>query len=55
MPVGDDKALAAAIQDVLDHPPPRTMLRERAEIFSTEQVAEHQIKLMFGDREAAYG
>ncbi len=51
VPVGDDKALAAAIHNVLDHPPPRTLLQERAKIFSTEQVIEHQIKLMFGDRE----
>jgi glycosyltransferase involved in cell wall biosynthesis len=50
VPVGDDAALAAAINNVLDNPPPRKLLQDRANIFSAEQVAERQIELMFGVR-----
>jgi glycosyltransferase involved in cell wall biosynthesis len=50
VPVGDDAALAAAINNVLDNPPPRKLLQDRANIFSAKQVAERQIELMFGVR-----
>ena len=49
VPVGDEAALAAAIENVLDSPLPREALRKRAQVFSTEQVTDRQIHLLFGD------
>jgi glycosyltransferase involved in cell wall biosynthesis len=47
VPVGDAAALARAIEQVLDDPPPAESLRARAELFSVERSADHHLELLF--------
>ena len=46
VPVGDDAALAAAMEHLLDNPPNRAILRARAQHFSAEACAEHYDRLI---------
>ena len=48
VPVGDSKALAAAIIAVLDEPPPRDWLRRRAWDFSVERAADRYLEVLLG-------
>lgn len=48
VPVGDDTALAAAVEVVLDRPPDRERLRERARCYSVECAAEHYLDVLLG-------
>ena len=52
VPVGDDTALAAAVEQLLDNPPDRAMLRARAQCFSLDASAEGYDRLIraFGSR-----
>jgi glycosyltransferase involved in cell wall biosynthesis len=52
VPVGDDAALARAIEEVLDDPPPAERLRARAGLFSIERSVDQYLRLLFaaGDR-----
>jgi glycosyltransferase involved in cell wall biosynthesis len=47
VPVGDDAAMAAAIQTALDDPVPAERLRSRAEMFTVERAVNHYLELMF--------
>jgi glycosyltransferase involved in cell wall biosynthesis len=47
VPVGVAAALARAIEQVLDDPPPAESLRARAELFSVERSADHHLELLF--------
>ncbi len=46
VPVGDDGALAGAIESVLDEPPDRTVLLERAEQFSVDAATRTYLGLL---------
>jgi glycosyltransferase involved in cell wall biosynthesis len=46
VPVGDDAALAAAIEAILDDPPPSGSLRARAELFSVDRATDNYLKLL---------
>jgi len=46
VPVGDDTALAAAIESVLDRPPDRTLLMQRAEVFSLERGVDRYLEVL---------
>ena len=46
VPVGDDAALAAAMEHLLDNPPESTVLRARAQDFSAEACVEHYDRLI---------
>jgi glycosyltransferase involved in cell wall biosynthesis len=48
VPVGDDAALARAIEDTLDQPPPPERLRARARLFTVERAAARYAELLFG-------
>ena len=52
VPVGDDAALATAVERLLDNPPDRAMLWARAQCFSVEAAAEGYDRLIreFGSR-----
>ena len=45
-PVGDIAALAAALEDTLDSPPPRELLLERARDFSVERMADAYLAVL---------
>jgi glycosyltransferase involved in cell wall biosynthesis len=47
VPVGDDAALAEAIQSVLDNPPQRNILRKRAAMFSVDRAVDRYESLLF--------
>ena len=47
VPVGDDAALACAIEHVLDDPPAAQSLRARARLFTVERAAERYRRLLF--------
>lgn len=47
VPVGDDAALAKAIEAVLDDPPPAARLRARADLFSVDRVVDNYLELLF--------
>ena len=53
VPVGDSEALAVAMARVLDEPPQRAALRERASFFSTKQAVDQYEKLLLGEEIAA--
>lgn len=54
VPVGDDRALAAAIVDTLDRPPEAAALRKRAADFSVDNAARAYLNLLLsGDDEHA--
>lgn len=44
--LGDDAAMAEALNDAIEHPMPSDMLRERAEFFSEARAAEEWLTLM---------
>jgi glycosyltransferase involved in cell wall biosynthesis len=46
VPVGDDAALARAIEDVLDEPPAAERLRARAGLFAVERAVDSYLKLL---------
>jgi glycosyltransferase involved in cell wall biosynthesis len=48
VPVGDDAALAAAIGSVLDRPPDRKLLMQRAEVFSLERGVDRYLEVLLG-------
>jgi glycosyltransferase involved in cell wall biosynthesis len=52
VPVGDDAALARAIEEVLDDPPAAERLRSRAGLFSVERAVDQYLRLLFaaGDK-----
>jgi glycosyltransferase involved in cell wall biosynthesis len=50
VPVGDAAALADAIEQVLDHPPPAEHLRMRAQLFSVERSADAYLELLLSLR-----
>jgi len=47
VPVGDDAALAGAIEDVLDDPPAAEDLRSRAALFSMDRAVDHYLRVLF--------
>jgi glycosyltransferase involved in cell wall biosynthesis len=47
VPVGDDAALARAIEDTLDDPPPAELLRGRAGLFSVDRAVDGYLRLLF--------
>jgi len=47
VPVGDDTAMAEAIQTVLDAPPSRERLRGRAAEFSMDRAVEQHLEVLF--------
>ena len=49
VPVGDADALAEAMARVLDAPPSRDLLRERASFFSVERAVERYERLLLGE------
>ena len=49
VPVGDSEALAVAMARVLDEPPQRAGLRERASFFSTERAVDRYEELLLGE------
>ena len=53
VPVGDDAALAHAICDTLDDPPPRERLIERAQFFSADRAVEQYERLLLGTNAAS--
>jgi glycosyltransferase involved in cell wall biosynthesis len=46
VPIGDDEALARAIEAILDDPPPAERLRARAELFSVDRAVDKYLKLL---------
>jgi glycosyltransferase involved in cell wall biosynthesis len=48
VPVGDAEALAGAIAPLLDRPPDRALLRERAAAFSLERGVERYLEALAG-------
>ncbi len=46
VPVGDDKALASAVEAVLNEPPDKTVLLERAEQFSVEAATSTYLEML---------
>lgn len=51
VPVGNEQAMAAAIQDVLDNPLPRDVLQARAQLFSVSNAVDRYTDLLFGVHE----
>jgi glycosyltransferase involved in cell wall biosynthesis len=49
VPVGDDVAMAEAIESVLDAPPSEERLRRRANVFSVERSTDRYLALLLGD------
>jgi len=47
VPVGDDAALAHAIEGMLDNPPAALSLRARAELFTVERAVDNYLRLLF--------
>jgi glycosyltransferase involved in cell wall biosynthesis len=54
LPIGDDAALAAAIEAILDDPPPSGRLRARAELFSVERAVDNYLKLLLPSPPSGY-
>lgn len=52
VPVGDVQAIAAAIRHVLDTPPPRALLKQRAREFSVERAVQRYSEVLFGEQAA---
>ncbi len=46
VPIGDDTALAKAIEAILDDPPPAERSRARAELFSVDRAVDNYLKLL---------
>jgi glycosyltransferase involved in cell wall biosynthesis len=51
VPVGDDAALARAIEQVLDNPLPSERLRARADLFSVDRAVHNSLDLLFPDHD----
>ncbi len=49
IPVGDDKAMAAAIEQTLTNPTPEDQLRNRAEAYRPGSIAEQYLDVLFPD------
>ena len=47
VPVGDNPALAAALNATLDAPPPRDLLQGRAQAFSIDRVMDRYLEVLF--------
>jgi glycosyltransferase involved in cell wall biosynthesis len=47
VPIGDDAALARAIEAVLDDPPPPEQLQARAEMFTVKRAVDSYLQLLF--------
>jgi glycosyltransferase involved in cell wall biosynthesis len=54
VPVGDDAALAEAIEAILDDPPPSGCLRARAELFSVDRAVDNYLKLLLPSPPSGY-
>jgi glycosyltransferase involved in cell wall biosynthesis len=52
VPVGDDAALARAIEQVLDNPLPSERLRARADLFSVDRAVDNSLSLLFRSHDA---
>lgn len=52
VPVGDVEGIAAAIEQVLDHPLPREVLKGRARAFSVERAVRRYLEVLFGEEAA---
>jgi glycosyltransferase involved in cell wall biosynthesis len=50
VPVGDERAMANAIAQVLDHPPDRDELRSRGALFAVDSSADRYLAILFGDK-----
>lgn len=50
VPVGDDVAMAKAIEDALEHPLPVDMLTKRAACFSAEVITDRYIQVLLGEK-----
>ncbi len=48
VPVGDDDALALAVQDVLDDPPDPARLEKRIDAFSIDRIADRYLDVLLG-------
>ena len=48
VPVGDERALAEAIETTLDDPPAGNFLRKRAMEFSADLIAKEYLDVLFG-------
>jgi glycosyltransferase involved in cell wall biosynthesis len=48
VPVGDDRALAAAILATLNSPPPPEKLKERAALFSVDRAVNRYVEILLG-------
>jgi glycosyltransferase involved in cell wall biosynthesis len=48
VPVGDDSAIAAAIEQVLDDPLPAEALKARAQEFSVDRAVQRYLEVLFG-------
>jgi glycosyltransferase involved in cell wall biosynthesis len=46
VPVGDWQALSNAMQQVLDHPPERSLLRESVEEYNAHQSASRYLEIL---------
>jgi hypothetical protein len=46
VPVGDDAALARAIDEVLDDPPSPEHLQSRAEVFTVQRAVDSYLRLL---------
>jgi glycosyltransferase involved in cell wall biosynthesis len=54
VPIGDDAALAEAIEAILDDPPPSGCLRARAELFSVDRAVDNYLKLLLPSPPSGY-
>lgn len=52
VPVGDDAAIAAAVERILDKPTPPTLLQARAQEFSVERAVDCYLAVLFGPEQA---
>lgn len=50
VPVGDDAAMAEAIEDALAHPLPPEILKARAACFSVDAITEQYLRVLLGER-----
>jgi glycosyltransferase involved in cell wall biosynthesis len=46
VPVGDERAMAAAIADTIAKPPPQDLLRERADEFTRDRAVDQYLRVM---------
>jgi glycosyltransferase involved in cell wall biosynthesis len=53
VPIGDAPALAGAIERMLDAPPDRDALRQRAAFFGVDRAVDAYLELLFGESSRA--